>query len=832
MSLFRCAGDVIFDNIEPLPGQICNVRLKQFSETCNFLQHLSPLTPEHPYFFAQIRALAPKSRITLGIAGPDIAEDAHPGEWVSSVGYQSDSGQCFSCHCGHGNTEGEKFGIGDVFGVLVTYFGETSSTVIFLKNGYPVATRFLYESDHNRYLPTISLQQGPIDLGLMWPEAAMGVPLYSEKNMLHWIKPTNTVYSIETDTFSYNGKDVEVIIQSPHPLSTELSHFEVVVREVSAVGGGPAMALATCSPLLPASPCPLLNDFIRFFPDGTTVKLKVGQRMGWGVHFHKTARSQPNFDPRAQQLVLCYLTMDAKISHIQVMLQPVGGFFPVVMLNQGATKVTVDMETNPQPKGMVSFLDSHFEKVFDKNVDLIKEFMLAKSVDRSMFRCSEGVEVSMTGSHCRVRLPASVKGIHTLQFLSPLTQKHPYFLCFIRKLYEDSTISVGVAGHDLPTNQHPGKFRPSVGWHSRQGRLLRNDRSDGNLAGHRFSRGDMIGVEMEKFAKEMSVVLFSRNNRPVGTCYYTQPHHDEFLPSFGLCSNGHDLEIDVCWQTMNGGARAFSVTDLQDWCLPPGAVVTKDSSTVIVREHTKPSAIQAPYSLNRAYNHFEIRLVDEFCEDQPPPAVVLSTATPLDPPPVSNFKLDFLRFWAVNEAAKSVKKGDLVGWGVLYVEKDTDPAEEQLVICYLTVNRQVLLVRVVYQPPGGFYPLVILPQGVNCVQMEFGATIIREHPITEADVRTLLEDAKRMIAEENEAIAQGHDPHDLDFDHSRLFRPLPGAAKARSSGSKWQAKVKEAGMSQQAKRNMATVVVDVMGSSKTKNNAFLTSVRLPFAGHC
>jgi hypothetical protein len=32
---------------------------------------------------------------------------------------------------------------GDVFGVLVTYFGETSSTVLFLKNGYPVATRLV-----------------------------------------------------------------------------------------------------------------------------------------------------------------------------------------------------------------------------------------------------------------------------------------------------------------------------------------------------------------------------------------------------------------------------------------------------------------------------------------------------------------------------------------------------------------------------------------------------------------------------------------------------------------------------------------------------------------
>ena len=55
--LFRCAGDILFDDNEPLPGQISNVQLKKFSETSNFLQYLQPLTPEHPYFFAQIKAL-------------------------------------------------------------------------------------------------------------------------------------------------------------------------------------------------------------------------------------------------------------------------------------------------------------------------------------------------------------------------------------------------------------------------------------------------------------------------------------------------------------------------------------------------------------------------------------------------------------------------------------------------------------------------------------------------------------------------------------------------------------------------------------------------------
>ena len=55
---------------------------------------------------------------------------------------------------------------------------------------------------------------------------------------------------------------------------------------------------------------------------------------------------------------------------------------------------------------------------------------------------------------------------------------------------EDSTLSIGVAGKDLPMNKHPGKHRPSVGWHSRMAKIIRNDRSDGNLAGYRCVRGE------------------------------------------------------------------------------------------------------------------------------------------------------------------------------------------------------------------------------------------------------------------------------------------------------------------------------------------------------
>ena len=62
-------------------------------------------------------------------------------------------------------------------------------------------------------------------------------------------------------------------------------------------------------------------------------------------------------------------------------------------------------------------------------------------------------------------------------------------------------------------------------------------------------------------------------------------------------------------------------------------------------------------------------------------------------------------------ARKAVKKGDLMGWGVLYADENSDQTDEQLVICYLSINRDVALTRVMYQPPGGFYPVVLIPAG-------------------------------------------------------------------------------------------------------------------------
>lgn len=62
---------------------------------------------------------------------------------------------------------------------------------------------------------------------------------------------------------------------------------------------------------------------------------------------------------------------------------------------------------------------------------------------------------------------------------------------------------------------------------------------------------------------------------------------------------------------------------------------------------------------------------------------------------------------------QAVKKNDRVGWGIFYVDDHLYKDEEQLIICFLTINRRIVYLRVLHQPPGGFYPVIIAPPNGN-----------------------------------------------------------------------------------------------------------------------
>lgn len=786
--LFRCAGDILFDDNEPLPGQISNVQLKKFSETSNFLQYLQPLTPEHPYFFAQIKALAQQSKITIGIAGPDIDNDAHPGHWNNTVGYHSDTGKCFTSHIDTANTKGEKFTIGDMFGVLVTYFGDQMSTVMFLKNGHPVATRYLFESDHKKFFPTICLENGPIDLGIMWPEAAVVVPRFDEKDMLNWIRDPSMNYDLMRNEFCYNKKLTEVCVQSPQPLTRDMVHYEVVIQE-AINGESPAVGIATCSPLKPSPTCSLLRDYFRWKADGKAIITKPGEHIGFGIHYNPDVVSKPEFCDRDQQLVLCFVTLDMQIIFFKIMIQPPGGFYPLVVLCKNASKVKIDVETNRTvgDDETTALLDKLFREKYEEAMSIFMEDFMKRELKIDMFRKSQDIQVDPGDSAVKVTLPASKKRIHVIQFKQSLTPTNHYYCMEIVKLNEDSVVSIGVADSSFPLSKHPGKLKRSTGWVSRDGKMYFNEKCSGNIEGERFNEGDTIGVTVQTFHPELSVVLFIKNDRPVGTRFLSIKDSDQFFPTIALCGNGYDVELHVYYQNRISTPPIFRISDLNHWCKPEDCIVSPEGNVLAVKEHLKPIVLQCPYSFNDMFNHFEIELIDSFGEKadgRPPPVVALTAACSQEYwGEESHFKLDYLRFWATGEAEQSVSVGDLTGWGMLVPPSEEGKDKDRLIICYLTINRNVVLTRVMYEPPGGLYPIVLLPSDVNRVKLEFSALRILSHPMTDSVINKILADAKEIIMQEKEVLASGRDLDELQIDKSLLLRPLPQESRDPDGGS-------------------------------------------------
>ena len=156
--------------------------------------------------------------------------------------------------------------------------------------------------------------------------------------------------------------------------------------------------------------------------------------------------------------------------------------------------------------------------------------------------------------------------------------------------------------------------------------------------------------------------------------------------------------------------------------------------------------------------------MDDFDKNNPPPAIALCTASPFDPPPVSQFKQDYLRFWPTGEAMSAVKKNDRLGWGIFYVDSSLATDEEQLIICFLTINRKIVYLRCLHQPPGGFYPVIIAPPNVYRIKMDMVGSRVNTDDLKSEQITTIISDANKQIEMEKRLISQGKNPRDqLDF---------------------------------------------------------------------
>jgi hypothetical protein len=111
-------------------------------------------------------------------------------------------------------------------------------------------------------------------------------------------------------------------------------------------------------------------------------------------------------------------------------------------------------------------------------------------------------------------------------------------------------------------NKLPGIVEDTVGYHSENGYLYYNGKSQGNMMGKKYGKGDAVGIEMEVMEKDMSVALFSKNYRPVGTRFLTAKNFEEFFPTIAVESNGEPVEIIAYWHTKISMPIHFNVVSL------------------------------------------------------------------------------------------------------------------------------------------------------------------------------------------------------------------------------------------------------------------------------
>jgi hypothetical protein len=141
-----------------------------------------------------------------------------------------------------------------------------------------------------------------------------------------WIRPSAEHCTLNNDEYENVLKNEDVPLQTALALSKQFPQYKCIQMEVSADGQGASVGIASCSPLKPTPTCSLLRDYYTWLPK---MKLKQGNSIGWGVFYNPET---PNVNDKAEQLVLVYVTFNDAIVDVLFVLQPEGGFFPLVLM--------------------------------------------------------------------------------------------------------------------------------------------------------------------------------------------------------------------------------------------------------------------------------------------------------------------------------------------------------------------------------------------------------------------------------------------------------------------------------------------------------------------
>jgi hypothetical protein len=301
--------------------------------------------------------------------------------------------------------------------------------------------------------------------------------------------------------------------------------------------------------------------------------VKQSDSIGWGI-FYDPDLSHATSD-KAEQLVLVYVTYNDSIVDALFLLQPEGGLFPLVLLQPWGRRVKLDLHRQKDVAHHTAKLLKFHATKLGPALELYQKDAQASTVSIGDVRTNSS-EVSVrvvnrTKTVISIK-PSSGTKLHLIQFQRPLTPELRFFFVELVALDRHANIVIGVASDELLlkakattsgsyTNLIPGRVADTIGYESKTGLMFFNGKSKGNMMGHRCARGDCMSIEMEVFEEEMSVAIFGKNFRPVGTRFLTLKDAEQFLPTIAVQTSGGDspIEINAYWHTVISNPPHFNV---------------------------------------------------------------------------------------------------------------------------------------------------------------------------------------------------------------------------------------------------------------------------------
>ncbi|KAI3386912.1 hypothetical protein SNEBB_004260 [Seison nebaliae] len=820
---FHRSSDIEVVEDSSLNNNQYRIKLKKYSKSKQFIQFFKPLQYNHQYSvnvisttkFGDITIGAASKDFSSKINENADLEIPEVGKFNRTVGYQCSTGKIFSSSSDATNCIPVNCTIGDSIDILNIYQKNEFAQLLFLKNGHQINLTYVNRLDGDDDLyPVLTLYGDETEVAVS--ETFVMTKKFKFNNTSDWIKSPTVDYNSEEKLFSAKSSiDKNLVCSSMTIGDTDLCYYELKITRTKEQDNHLAIAgVTTCSPILPSPAITIFQDFFTYQP---TEKLSCGDRMGWGT-YTKGCRQTSETWINENNLIILFNTINGNIDKTFAVVQPPGGFFAVIMLKNTSIQLSFDDENLSK-----DLLAKHWERQMLPAKSILKNNLnlrlpdtseaLEKKILKEFIKSPKlNLEIKET------KIIASLNDItpntnHYLQLIKfPLSIEYgSSFLVEIDSLTSYATVIIGVTTKLTNLNSSiVGYQQNSVGYNSIDGKIWYNGKCGANLEGIPFVQGDSIIIQVLHFEKTMSVLLFVRNLKPVATRFITHdPEHPFIYPTIYFTSSEINSKCRLVIYSHYQMTRTtyFDISEPENWCLPYGTKCVHSKNQIVpnslninltndqkqnknetyvnndliyiytfnedltndkISMKKSSYAIQAPQSLNQKTNHFEMIIADDFGEQSPPCVIALCTASPYDDsfdkinrPKYFSYRQDFIRFWPIslNSQEKTIKKGDRVGWGIIFPKnyrKDSEgnsininelDEEDRLVICFLTINRNIGSARVLLEPPGGFFPVIISPQG-NRVAIDLSATSVTSFPYQEEEINRIINAARKEIVDE------------------------------------------------------------------------------------